>query len=68
MDEIGSRLNRRIKFVVLDNETAFTSLMSGRVDMIFCYGTGRKTTENKASYIMTDGYLSMQKYRFLKRK
>ena len=65
MDEIGSRIGKKIKFVVLDNETAFTSLMSGRVDMIFCYGTGMKTTETKLSYIVTDGYLEMQKYEFL---
>ncbi len=68
MDEIGLRTGKRIKFVVLDNETAFTSLMSGRVDMLFCYGTGIKTTENKASYIMTDGYFKMQKYKFIKLK
>ena len=68
MDEIGVRTGRKIKFVVLDNETAFTSLMSGRVDMLFCYGTGMKTTENKTAYIMTDGYFTMQKYKFIKLK
>lgn len=68
MEEIGKRLNRRIEFVVLDNETSFTSLMSGKVDLLFCYGTGRKTTENKTPYITTDGYYKMQKYKFLKIK
>lgn len=68
MDEIRARTGRKIKFVVLDNETAFTSLMSGRVDMLFCYGTGMKTTENKTAYIMTDGYFKMQKYKFIKLK
>ena len=65
MDEIGSRIGKKIKFEVLDNETAFTSLMSGRVDIIFCYGTGMKTTESTQKYIMTDSYLDMQRYEFL---
>ena len=68
MDEIGTRLSKRIEFTVLDNETAFTSLMSGKVDLIFAYATGRTTTEYKQNYIMTDGYYKMQRYEFLKLK
>lgn len=65
MDEIGMRLGRGIEFVILDNETAFTSLMKGKVDLIFSYGTGMITTENKKNYIMTDGYYPMSRYEFL---
>ena len=65
MDEIGVRLGKKIIFVTMDNETAFTSLMSGRVDMLFTYGTGRKTTESKQNHIMTDGYYDMQRYEFV---
>lgn len=65
MDEIGMRLGRGIEFVVLDNETAFTSLMKGKVDLIFSYGTGMITTENKKNYIMTEGYYPMERYEFL---
>lgn len=65
MDEIGMRLGRGIEFVVLDNETAFTSLMKGKVDLIFSYGTGMNTTENKKNYIMTEGYYPMERYEFL---
>jgi len=65
MDEIGSRTGRKVKFVVLDNETAFTSLMSGKVDLLFAYGSSLKTTENKQNYIMTEGYAEMKKYEFL---
>ncbi|MBR4145475.1 MAG: transporter substrate-binding domain-containing protein [Lachnospiraceae bacterium] len=65
MDEIGARLSKRIKFVVLDNETAFTSLMKGRVDLIFAYGTGEITTESKKKFITTAGYYPMSRYEFL---
>ena len=66
MDEIGQRLNKKIKFVYVDNETAFTSLMSGKIDMLFAYGTSPTTTEAKPGHIMTDGYLDMQRYRLIK--
>lgn len=65
MDEVGQILQRGVKFVVLDNETAFSSLMSGRVDVIFAYGSGRITTESTYSWCMSKGYLDMQNYRFL---
>lgn len=64
-DELGQIMQRGVRFVVLDNETAFTSLMSGRVDLIFAYGAGRVTTESGRNWIMSEGYLDMQKYEFL---
>lgn len=68
MDEIGVNLQRKVKFVVLDNETIFTSLMSGRIDLVFTYGTGNVTVEGKKSYIMTDGYYTMDRYQFVVKK
>ncbi|MCR5206128.1 MAG: transporter substrate-binding domain-containing protein [Lachnospiraceae bacterium] len=62
MDEIGARIGKKVKFLYIENETAFTSLMSGRVDLIFSYGTGRITTEYKQNFIMTDGYYEMGRY------
>ena len=67
MDEIGQILKTQVEFVVLDNETAFSSLMSGRVDVIFCYATGRITTEGSKSWCMTRGYFPMYRYEFLTR-
>ena len=64
-DELGQILQRGVRFVVLDNETAFSSLMSGRVDLVFAYGAGRVTTESGRNWVMSDGYLDMQKYDFL---
>ena len=44
---------------------AFTSLMKGRVDLIFAYGTGEITTESKKKFITTVGYYPMKNYEFL---
>lgn len=65
MQEIGSRLGVEVEFEVLDSETIFTSLMSGRIDAVFAYGTGMNTTENKKNYIMTNGYCTMHEYKYL---
>lgn len=68
MDEIGLALGRKVEFEVLDNETIFTSLMSGRIDLVFTYGTGNITTEGKKNYIMTEPYCDMQRYMFIATK
>ncbi|MCR5769247.1 MAG: transporter substrate-binding domain-containing protein [Lachnospiraceae bacterium] len=66
MDEVGLRLGRKVEFVVLDNETIFTSLMSGKIDAVFCYGTpGKITTEGTRKWITTDGYLQCGGYKLL---
>ena len=65
MDEVAQILQRRVKFVVLDNETAFSSLLRGKVDIIFSYGAGRITTESSKSWVMSEGYLDVQDYEFL---
>lgn len=65
MDEIGQVLQRGVRFVVLDPETAFTGLMSGRADVIFAYGSGKITTEGTKVWCVTGGYCDMQKYEFL---
>lgn len=65
MDKIGSLLNADIRFVVLKNDTAFSALMGGKVDLIFCYGTSKNTMVTEKNYIMTDGYLPMYQYSYL---
>ncbi len=62
MDEIGITLGRKIRFIVLDNETVFTELMSGRIDMVFCYGTSKNHSTTEPDYLMTDGYYPMTEY------
>lgn len=64
-DYLGQILNCRIELLVLDNETVFTSLMSGRIDAVFCYGSGRVTTEGSRKWLTTEGYYPMYAYDFL---
>ena len=66
MDEVGQQLGRNVEFVVLDNETIFTSLMSGRIDAVFCYGTpGKVTMEGTKNWITSEGYLSCKGYKLI---
>lgn len=65
MDEVGQIIQRGVKFEILDNETAFSSLLAGRVDLIFAYGSSEITTESSYSWCMSRGYCDMQNYRFL---
>lgn len=67
MDAIGQAAGFDVKFVVMKNEAAFSNLMSGKIDIIFCYGTSKNTVSPESSYpyIMTDGYYTMYKYAYL---
>lgn len=65
MDEVGQIIQRGVRFEILDNETAFSSLLAGRVDLIFAYGSSEITTESSYSWCMSRGYCDMQNYRFL---
>ncbi len=65
MNEIGKLIKKDIQFVTLRNDTAFSSLMGGKVDLLFCYGTSKSTLTDKKNYIMTDGYYPMYKYSYL---
>ncbi|MCR5685388.1 MAG: transporter substrate-binding domain-containing protein [Lachnospiraceae bacterium] len=66
MDEVAQLLGINVEFVVLDNETVFTGLMSGGIDAVFCYGTpGQVTTEGARKWIMSDGYLSCAGYELI---
>lgn len=67
MDAIGEELGYDVKFVVMKNDTSFSNLMSGKVDLLFCYGTSKNTVdpESNYNYIMSDGYYTMEKYAYL---
>lgn len=68
MDEIAQELGVKVEFLVLDNETVFTELLGGRVDIVFCYGTSANHTTEVLNYKMTDGYYSMDRYSILVNK
>lgn len=65
MHEIGSILGKEVKFVFLQNDTSFTMLLGGKVDLLFSYGTSKNTVDAKKVYCMTDGYYSMNQYAYL---
>lgn len=70
MDEIAMRNGINVKFVIIKNEAAFTCLMGGKIDAIFCYGKSKSTfdpenADKNREYIMTEGYYWMNKYSFL---
>lgn len=64
----GAYTDLQVKFVVLDNETAFAKLMSGQVDMIACYGTSENHSTEFPEYIMSKGYCSVYSYCILVNK
>lgn len=65
MNEIGKLINKKVVFVTLQNDTAFSNLMSGKVDALFCYGTSKTTLTDVKSYITTSGYYTMNQYSYL---
>lgn len=62
---LGAVIGRDVKLAVSEGETIFTGLMSGKIDLVFAYGSGNITTEGSKNWVMTDGYLPMQKYEFV---
>ena len=59
---LGAYLDMKVKFVVLDNDTAFSQLMAGAVDIIACYGTSENHSTETPQYITSSGYCSMKEY------
>lgn len=65
LEELGKRTGYRFETVTIENEDAFTVLNSGKVDLLFAYGTSRNTTPGGKDYLMTKGYYTMQEYAYL---
>lgn len=65
LEELEKRTGYRFETVLIENEDAFAVLNSGKVDLLFAYGTGRNTTPGKKDYLMTKGYYTMQEYAYL---
>ncbi len=64
-DLLGQKLKREVRFKVVDNETIFTELMAGKLDMVFCYGTSANHSTEFPPYIMSEGYCPMKGYRLI---
>lgn len=65
LEELEKRTGYRFRTVTIGTEDAFTLLNSGKVDLLFAYGTGRNTTPGEKDYLMTKGYYTMQEYAYL---
>lgn len=65
LEELGKRTGYQFEPVVLTTEESFTALNSGRVDLLFAYGTSRDTTPSEKEYLVTRGYYTMQEYAYL---
>lgn len=65
LSELGKRTGYRFIAVPVTTEEAFTALESGRVDLLFGYGTSRSTTPGEKDYIVTKGYYTMKEYAYL---
>lgn len=64
-DLLGQKLSREVRFKVVDSETIFTELMTGKLDMVFCYGTSANHSTEFPPYIMSEGYCPMKGYRLI---
>lgn len=65
LEELGKRTGYQFEPVVLTTKESFTALNSGRVDLLFAYGTSRNTTPGEKEYLVTRGYYTMQEYAYL---
>lgn len=65
LEELEKRTGYCFQMVNIGNEDAFTLLNSGKVDLLFAYGTGRNTTPGKKDYLVTKGYYTMQEYAYV---
>lgn len=65
LEELGERTGYRFETVVIGAEDAFTFLKSGKVDLLFAYGTSKNTSPGEKDYLVTKGYYTMQEYAYL---
>lgn len=65
LEELGRRTGYRFETVVIEPKDSFTVLKSGKVDLLFAYGTSRNTTPGEKDYLVTKGYYTMREYAYL---
>ncbi|MCR5520824.1 MAG: transporter substrate-binding domain-containing protein [Lachnospiraceae bacterium] len=65
LDELACKLGTDINIKVLDSETAYSELMSGRVDALFAVAASGNTTQEEKKLKTTIGFFDMFNYRFL---
>ncbi|MBR6535983.1 MAG: transporter substrate-binding domain-containing protein [Lachnospiraceae bacterium] len=65
LEELEKRTGYRFETVVIEPRDSFTVLNSGKVDLLFAYGTSKNTSPGKKDYLVTKGYYTMQEYEYL---
>ena len=65
LEELEKRTGYRFETVVIEPKDSFTVLNSGKVDLLFAYGTSKNTSPGKKDYLVTKGYYTMQEYAYL---
>ncbi|MCR5431953.1 MAG: transporter substrate-binding domain-containing protein [Lachnospiraceae bacterium] len=67
LDSIACGLKTDININILDTETAYSQLMSGRVDILFTGAESGNTTQEEKKFLTSTGYLDMYNYKFIVR-
>lgn len=65
LEELEKRTGYRFETVPIAVKDSFTVLNSGKVDLLFAYGTSKNTTPGEKEYLVTKGYYTMQEYAYL---
>ncbi len=63
--ELEKRTGYRFETVVIEPKDSFVLLNSGKVDLLFAYGTSKNTTPGEKDYLVTKGYYTMREYAYL---
>lgn len=65
LKELEKHTGYRFETVVIAPKDSFAVLKSGKLDLLFAYGTSRNTTPGEKDYLTTKGYYTMQEYAYL---
>lgn len=65
LSELEGYTAYQFEFVRVTPKDAFTALSSGKIDLLFGFGTSKNTTPGKKEYIATKGYYTMREYAYL---
>lgn len=65
LQELEKRTEYCFEPVYVTPKESFTFLNSGKIDLLFSYGTSKNTTPGEKDYLVTKGYYTMDEYAYL---
>lgn len=65
LSELEKRTGYCFEMVSVTSKESFTFLNSGKIDLLFAYGTSKNTTPGEKDYLVTKGYYTMDEYAYL---